>query len=356
MSDGKIKDFLGGEETIFRDPIALEYDYVPKFVPYREAEQRELIMAIKPLFQGRSGKNIFIFGKPGIGKTLLSKTVLRELEDVEDIYTFYINCWKKSTTYKIALQLADELNYPFVQNRKTEDILEVIKGDINKKAGVFVLDEVDKLEDPSFLYFLLEEIYRKTIVLITNHREWLINLDSRVRSRLLPQIVEFKPYNIDEVRGILRERIKYAFYPDVIEQDAFDLIVKKTYEAEDIRVGLYLLKEAGNNAEARSSKKVSVDDVKAAMNKIEDFSIKDSSELDDDSRLVLKIVRENSGKKIGELYKIYEEMGGKSVYKTFQRRIAKLEKAGFLKLKKIIGGSEGTTTIVNYAYKDLTSF
>ncbi len=350
------KDMLGNEETVFKDPIVLDYDYIPKFVPYRESEQREIILSIKPLFQRRNGKNLFLYGKPGIGKTLLCKSVLKELEDNEQIFSFYINCWKKNTTYKIALQLADELNYPFVQNKKTDEILSVIKRELNKKSAVFILDEADKLEDVSFLYFLLEEIYRKTIILITNGRQWIIDIDSRVRSRLLPQLVEVKPYDINEVRGILKERLKYAFYPDVFEEAAFELVVEKAYKAEDVRVGLYLLKEAGNNAEERASKKIQKEDVINAINKLRNFSIKDSSELDEDTRLVLKITKENSGKKIGDLYKIYQSKGGKSVYKTFQRKIIKLEKAGFLKLKKIIGGAEGTTTIINYAYKDLNDF
>ncbi|NIA03815.1 MAG: AAA family ATPase [Nitrospiraceae bacterium] len=350
------KDMLGNEETVFKDPIVLDYDYIPKFVPYRESEQREIILSIKPLFQRRNGKNLFLYGKPGIGKTLLCKSVLKELEDNEQIFSFYINCWKKNTTYKIALQLADELNYPFVQNKKTDEILSVIKRELNKKSAVFILDEADKLEDVSFLYFLLEEIYRKTIILITNGRQWIIDIDSRVRSRLLPQLVEVKPYDINEVRGILKERLKYAFYPDVFEEAAFELVVEKAYKAEDVRVGLYLLKEAGNNAEERASKKIQKEDVINAINKLRNFSIKDSSELDEDTRLVLKITKENSGRKIGDLYKIYQSKGGKSVYKTFQRKIIKLEKAGFLKLKKIIGGAEGTTTIINYAYKDLNDF
>ena len=350
------KDVLGSEESIFKDAVVLDYDYIPKIVPYRESEQREIILSIKPLFQKRNGKNIFIYGRPGIGKTLLCRSVLKELEDEEEVFTFYINCWKRNTTYKIALQLADELNYPFVQNKKTDEILSVIKRELNKKSSVFVLDEADKLEDVSFLYFLLEDVYRKTIVLITNSREWLINLDSRVRSRLMPQVMEFRPYNIDEVRGILKERLKYAFYPDVFTEPAFERVVEKAYQAKDIRVGLYLLKEAGNIAEERASKKVEEQDVIKAISKLQDFSIKESSDLDDDARLALKMIKENSGKKIGELYKIYQQNGGKSVYKTFQRKVAKLEKAGFLKLKKIVGGAEGTTTIVNYAYKDLNSF
>ncbi len=352
-----IKKFLNSDETIFRDSVALDYDYIPKIIPYREAEQKEIIFAIKPLLQKRNGKNIFIYGKPGIGKTLICKSVLNELEETTDeIFTFYINCWKKNSTYKVAMQLAEELNIPFVQTKKTDEVLELIKKEINKKSAVFVFDEADKIEDYSFLYFTLEEIYRKSVIIISNNREWIINLDSRIRSRLLPQVIEFKPYNKSEVEGILKERIKYAFHDGVLTDEAFKVIVEKTFESEDIRVGLFLLREAGNNAELRSSNKIEKEDAVKAIKQLNTFSIKSKSDLDEETKKILKICRENSGKKIGELYKIYTASGGTTVYKTFQRKIAKLEKAGFLKLKKLVGGPEGTTTIINYAYKDLNSF
>ncbi len=350
------KDILKDSESLFKDPVVLDYDYMPKLVPYRENEQREIALAIKPLLSRRNGKNLFIFGKPGIGKTLACKHVLKEVEETSDLFCFYINCWKKNTSYKIALQLCEELDYPFVQNKKTDELFEVIKKEVNKKSAVFVLDEVDKLEDTSFLYFLLEDIYRKTIILITNHKEWMLTLDQRIKSRLMPQFLEFRPYTRDEIRGVLKERIKYAFQEGVFTNEAFEVVVEKTYNCKDVRVGLYLMREAANNAESRLSKKIEKQDVIKAMSKLEDFSIKNTEDLDSETNKILKIVKENSGKKIGELFKIYKEKGGSSVYKTFQRKISKLEKSGFLKLEKIIGGAEGTTTIVKYAYKDLSDF
>ena len=349
-------DFLAGDETLFKDPLVLDYDYMPKLIPYRENEQREIALAIKPLLAMRNGRNLFIYGNPGIGKTLACKHVLKELEEHSDIYCFYINCWKRSTSYKIALQLCEETDYPFVQNKKTDELFDVIKKEINKKSAVFVLDEVDKLEDVSFLYFILEDIYRKSIILITNNKDWLITLDSRIKSRLTPQLLEFRDYNKEETEGILKQRLKFAFKEGVFQEDAFNFVVEKTFERKDIRIGLYLMREAANNAETRSSKRITKDDVNEAVKKLGEFSIKDKSELDDDSNKILQIVKNNSGKKIGELFRIYQEQKGDSVYKTFQRKILKLEKAGFVKLKKIVGGAEGTTTIVNYSYKDLSDF
>ena len=67
--------------------------------------------------------------------------------------------------------------------------------------------------------------------------------------------------------------------------------------------------------------------------------------------------KENSGQKIGELYKRFQEAGGESSYKTFQRKIQKLGDGKFVTAKKVTGGTEGSTTIVNYLRtKKLTEF
>ena len=78
--------------------------------------------------------------------------------------------------------------------------------------------------------------------------------------------------------------------------------------------------------------------------------------MDDDERLILKIIKQDSGKKIGELFKIYRKQGGEGVYRTFQRKIKKLEENKFISTSKVVGGTEGTTTIVSYQERKLTDF
>ncbi len=351
------KDMLGDSESLFKDTVALDYDFIPKLIPYRENEQRYIASSIKPLFQERNGKNLLIHGSPGVGKTVAVRHLFKELEEeTDDVVPIYINCWQKKTTYKIILDICEQLDYRFTQNKKTNELLVVLKQILNKKSAVFCFDEVDKVEDFDFLYFLLENIYRKTILLITNYKDWVVDLDERIRSRLALEFLEFKKYNAEEIKGILKDRLNYAFIEDVWQEDAFDLVAKKTAEIEDIRSGLYLLKEAGNIAEDRSSKKITKDDVLKAIAKLDDFKIKNKEELDDEERLILKIIKENSSKKIGDLYKSYQQHGGEGVYKTFQRKIKRLEENKFISTSKVIGGKEGTTTIVSYQEKKITDY
>ena len=343
------KDMLKAEETLFKNIVALDYDYIPKLIPYRENEQFKIAGCIKPLFQERNGKNMIIVGRPGIGKTVACRHVLQELEEKsEDILPLYVNCWKQNTSYKVIIEICELLGYKFTQNKKTEELFKIAKQILNKKSAVIVIDEADKADDYNFLYMLLEDIYRKTIILITNHKEWALGLDERIKSRLMPELIDFLPYNEKETRGILTERNKYAFYDNVWQDDCFDRVVKKTHEFEDIRTGLYLMKETGTIAEDDSSKKIQLKHYETAEKKLNEFFIKNKDSLQDDEKFILEIIKKNSGKRIGEIYKIYQTEGGQAPYKSFQRRIRKLAEDRFISAEKITGGAEGTTTIVTF--------
>jgi cell division control protein 6 len=350
---GLFDNVLGADQTLIKNENALDYEFVPKILPFREKEQQHLATCIKPLFAERSGRNLLIFGQPGIGKTAATRHVLRELEDeTDEIQPIYINCWQHNTTYKILLAICDIVGYKFTQNKKTFDLCKVLEQMINKKSAVFVFDEIDKVEDFDFLYFILEQIFKKTVFLITNFKSWLVELDDRIKSRLVPELVEFKQYNPIETEGILKERVNYAFHDGIWDDTAMKLVTRKTSELKDIRSGLFLLRESALQAEEKANKKILPEHVKEAIKKLDEFTIKNSAELEKESQFILKIIRSNSGKKIGELYKVYQKEGGQSSYKTFQRRIAKLDEGKFIELKKQTGAG-GNTTIVE---KKLTDY
>ena len=93
------KDFLQGDESIFLNDIALDYNFIPSVLLHREGQQAYIGNCIKLLEQNKNGRNLFIFGDPGIGKTLATRYVLKQVEENSDeIMPVYINCWKKITT------------------------------------------------------------------------------------------------------------------------------------------------------------------------------------------------------------------------------------------------------------------
>lgn len=351
------KDMLKSGESIFRDTVFLSFDFQPKILPYRENEQMRFATAMRPLLQGNNGRNLFVHGPPGVGKTTACKYVLRELQDENsEVFPIYINCWKENTTYKIYYKICEDLGFKFLQSKRTSELFALIQSKINKSGAVFIFDEIDKLEETDFLYTILEDIYRKTIILITNYRDSYTDLDERIRSRLNPEFLFFKAYNETEIAGILQQRRDYAFSPNTWDEEAFKELVEKCTETKDVRVGLYLMQEAGNLAEEKSSRKVMMEFVAEAITKVDDFHIKPQEGLDPELQNILNLVRDHSEKKIGDVYAAYAETGGDLSYKSFQRRILKLSEGRFISTEKVFG-KEGNTTIVRYASdKKLTEF
>jgi cell division control protein 6 len=346
-------------ESLFKNEVALSYDFMPKNIPYRENQQHQIARCIKPLFNNMSGRHVVVYGLPGVGKTIALKQILSEIEEeTDEIVPIYINCWKKNTTFKIFVDICHQLGYKFTQNKRTEELFDVIKKLVNTKSAVFVFDEIDKCDDFDFMYSLLEDIYKKTIIGITNYKSWISSVDERIMSRFMPEQVAFNPYNAAEIEGILKTRIGYAFVSGIWDLLALSSIVSKTTEMKDVRTGLYLLKESGLAAEDRSSKKIEAVDVDSAIAKMQDFKIKKVSELEDDSQIVLDLIKNNSPAKIGDVYKMYQENGGTASYKTFQRRVEKLHENKFIATKKVTGGAEGTTTFLYYdtATRQLSDF
>jgi len=83
------------------------------------------------------------------------------------------------------------------------------------------------------------------------------------------------------------------------------------------------------------------------LEKLDNFTIKKSTDLGDEEQSILNVLRKHAPQKIGKLYELYKESGGDATYKTFQRKVAKLEKNKFIHVKKTAGGAEGNTSIIS---------
>lgn len=346
------KDVIREENSVFKNEIALSYDFLPREVPFRKPQQQIIANAIKPLFVGRNGRNLIITGKPGIGKTVATKHVLREIDDnySDEITTLFINCWQYNSSFKVAENICHQLGFKLTQNKKTNELFTIAEKMLNKKAVVFVFDEIDKAEECDFLYELLENIYTKSFLLITNFSNWIDTLDDRIKSRLMPELVSFKPYNSEEVNGILKDRVNYAFLKSLFDDEAMNAIADKSYRSGDLRVGIYLLRECGLIAQERGVAIVNKEIAEYAISKVSAYKKNPKVDsLTEEDMLIFKLVSEHPGSTQGELYDFFAEAGGKGVYKTFQRKVKSLEKTGLIKATQSGGGSAGNVTILEPA-------
>lgn len=265
MSD---TDILTEDESLFTSPGILSIEYLPRLLPYRENQQKYLADCIKRL--PKITTNIMINGPSGIGKTASVRWVFREMSEshVSDILPIYINCWKDDDMAKIILRICNQLSIGTSYKGIDELTSLVFRRLKSATAVAFAFDEIDRIKNQLFLYNFIDEIPNKTIFLISTKRDWYVNLDERIRSRLVPEMIEFEKYSREQTSDILVERKKHAFVPGVWDNDAFSIIVDKSHTAGNIRTGLALLKSSGLEAENEGSKMIKKEHVSKAIEKL----------------------------------------------------------------------------------------
>lgn len=88
-----------------------------------------------------------------------------------------------------------------------------------------------------------------------------------MNSVFLPEDIPFPRYENVEILDILKDRVKYGFYPKVISDELLELVVSYVERTGDLRVGIDLLKRSGFNAERRGSRTISSEDVEKKLTK-----------------------------------------------------------------------------------------
>ena len=136
----------------------------------------------------------------------------------------------------------------------------------------------------------------------------------------------------------MKQRIELAFVNNVWDKNVFNEVVKKCHALKDIRSGLFLIKEAGNIAEFSGSKKILIEHCKKSIEKLSTFKLRNSLDFSDDKLTILNLIKENSGKKCIELFKLYQTNGGDKSYQTFKRNVFDLEKSKVISIKNDIEG------------------
>lgn len=109
-------DFMEAK-SLFQSRDVLSISFTPENIPHREKQINDLGKILAPSLLGAKPSNVFIYGRTGTGKSLVSLYVTSELlktiRDRQDIKikTIYINCkMKKSadTEYRLIASIAKE--------------------------------------------------------------------------------------------------------------------------------------------------------------------------------------------------------------------------------------------------------
>lgn len=264
------------ESDIFANREVLSPHFVPDNLLFRDRQIHEIEKALTPSLRGERGRNVFIYGRTGTGKTSCIKHVVDKIRMLPILKAkiSYINCRIYNSRYRVLSKIASD-HIPMYAKRGYGiiDIYEKIISWIEEdsKILVVVLDEIDIVRDLDDLVYTLTRANSDiksggiTIVGVSNKLSFKEVLDPRSLSTLYENEIAFPTYNSTELASILKDRVQIGFRPNVVDSASINLasaIAAK--ESGDARLALKILTKAGELAEEAGMKSISTNEVSNA--------------------------------------------------------------------------------------------
>lgn len=369
-------DFLD-RPSVFVKKEALTPTYLPETLLHREKEMEQLASILAPTLKGERPSNVLIFGWTGVGKTIVSKVVCRELENIamsisQPIQAIYINCKmeKVNTEYRLLARLASELGFEVpVTGLPTDEIYKTVYNIINsqQKILVVVLDEVDSMDQASSaLYDITRINYELTnkskvcVIGISNDLNFIESLEPKVKSSFSGEELVFPPYNANQLRDILEQRATEAFVPGTLA----DGVISKcaalaAQEHGDARKALNLLRVAAELADRTGVRQITEAHLERAEERIDLETITEVVKtLPRQSQMVLWSILEIGAANVqfatGDVFDHYSKVCAQLKFKPLTQRrvsdlISELDILGIITAKVISKGRYGRTREISLA-------
>lgn len=362
------------KDSLFKNKKVLQVNYTPDNVPHREEQINQLAGILAPSLKMDKPSNVFIYGKPGTGKTLCVKHTTDEIMKIAEknkipLKVFYLNCKLKrvaDTEYRLVAQLARDFGKEIPPTGlPTDEIYKIFLGALENERLllVLILDEIDQLVNKAgdeILYNftrLNSELKQSQISMIgiSNDLIFTDQLDPRIKSSLSEEELVFPPYNALQLQEILKQRAKTAFKKGVLEEGVVEKCAAyAAREHGDARRALELLRVAAELAERKNQKSIKIKNIDEAEEKIERDRLLDIITTQPKQfKLTLYSIFSMALKQqapvfTGDIYELYKEACiGVSVRPLTQRRvsdiIAELDMLGIINAKVISKGRYGRT-------------
>ena len=337
-----VKDFSDTTISIFKDESVFYPSYLPEDIKARDKEIQELSYNLRPISENKKARNILIFGPPGTGKTLTSKFVIKQLSEfTQKARSIYINAIEDNTRFALYCKLLSLYNSPLPRRGLgIDELISRVKEELGKNdfIPVIIIDEVDKLERSEISTILYDlsriEVSKKyfALILITNHKEFILSLDPRVQSSLFLTEIEFKRYSPQELKEILRERIEYGLIPNAISEDLIGYITG--YAAKnggDARIAIDIIYKSAKLSEKKGNLKIDKETILESEKLIDAVKLCEKlNYLVQIEKDILKAIPED-GTDSGNLYSSFP----KESDRTIRRHLATLKKVGLIKISEI---------------------
>ena len=277
------------KKPLFKNKKALQDQFTPENISHRDEQIEQMAGILAPALRSEKPSNIFCYGKTGTGKTVVARYVADQIMETAEkrgipLEIVYLNCKMKrvaDTEYRVIAQLCNIFGKAVPATGLPTD--EVYKSFVNtieekNKLIILVLDEIDQLVEKAgdgILYNLTRlnsELKRSqiSIIGISNDLVFVDNIDPRIKSSLSEEELVFPPYNALQLQDILKERVKLAFRPGVLEEGVVEKCsAYAAREHGDARRALELLRVSGEVAERKNKLKIDIKHLDEAEEKIE---------------------------------------------------------------------------------------
>jgi len=377
-----LKDLIG-ESKIFAQREVLSPHYTPEKLIFREKEINSIEKAIKPALEGEKGRNLFIYGRTGTGKTTCTKYVIAEIKEIPNTKArvSYVNCRMYNTRFRVLNKVIAE-HMPNYARRGygTVDLYEKLTNWIEEdnKILVLVLDEIDMVKDLDDLVYTMTRINSDirsggvAMIGISNKVSFKEELDPRSLSALYESELVFPSYYSDEIYEILKDRASKGFKKSIVGDDILHFIAASAAkEGGDARLSLKILSKSGELAEEHGKDKITMEEAEEAVKIAESEIVYELiSSLPEHQKLVLYsivLLAQSGGsyKKLtdgidtylfsGEVYNRYKSIaeGLKRVPKSerwYRNYISELEMQGLIASFDSSKGIRGHTKLIKLLY------
>jgi len=291
---------------IVKKPDLLEEAHIPSIVSYREREIAELENCLKPALSQNRPIHVWLYGRPGTGKTLVAKYVLQEMSKSGKLGGIYINCWEHASHYAVLDKLVRELRILGAEKLNASFKLERFRHFVGKRPFVIILDEIDqpKRSERDSIIYNLGNVGNVGLVIISNSRDMILDMDERIKSRLNARHIEFSLYPSENLASILKLRAESALSTETWSDGTLGEIA--ALAEGDARCAFQTLINAARWAENENSDAIEKKHVQAGHS----FSRGSKKamlleKLSSHHRLLYDLVKEHGQINSGELWEAY---------------------------------------------------
>ncbi len=275
------------ESKIFKNRELFSPYFVPKKLIFRDNEIDRIEKSIAPSLNGQRGRNLFIYGKTGSGKTSCVKYVIDEIKNIPNLKVAisYVNCRMYNSRFKVINKVISEYLPTYAKRGYgITDLYEKMTRWIEEDGKIFIiaLDELDMVKDLDDLIYTLTRINTElkaggvSLIGISNKISFKESLDPRSISSLNETELVFSPYYSDELYAILKDRADAGFKENVITDEILRFIAASAAkEGGDARFSLKILTKAAELSEEKKLDRITSDNVEHAIKLAEEDIVYD---------------------------------------------------------------------------------